>query len=338
MSFKILKKLKYTALGILLLPGFSALAQRKHIIFESAFENTSSITNWYERSILKPWSAVIDTDRARTGKSSLLVKLIRGVDVLNGPRAELGMKPTTNDEYWYGFSHFMPTQYASDPATEIVNQWQALPDLSLGEEWRSPPLALEIKADRYKIAIRWSAAKITTAQNTGIDYIDIGPVEHNQWVDWVFHIKWGYNGGTLQVWNKGKLVLERLNKPIGYNDDVQPYFKTGIYKWEWSTANTVSTSKERSYYIDDIRVGDKLATYDDVAPGETAGLPIVNNTLKVAANTDGSYTVSFTASKTVSLPTRFILYVAANKGTYAPTYSNSLVTLVKDSNYKIIFK
>jgi hypothetical protein len=247
--------------------NLQSLAQKNNLIFQSTFDKPISIKSWYEQSIAHSWSAVIATDEYRVGPGSLKVELIRGVDTLNGPRAELGMAPQRANEYWYGFSNFFPANYVSDPATEIINQWQAPPDFSLGETWRNPPLALEIKTDRYKIAIRWSADAVNTATNTNVAYLDLGPVTHNEWNDWVFHIKWGYSSGTLQVWKNGVLILERLNKPIGYNDLLYPYFKIGIYKWEWHNPNTVSTSKNRTYYIDEVRVGNNLATYLDVYPG-----------------------------------------------------------------------
>lgn len=321
--------------------GFnSASAQRKHLIFESTFDTPASLNKWYERSIINPWSAIIATDKMRVGKGSLKVDLIRGKDILNGPRAELGMAPQEKGEFWYGFSNFFPTKYESDTAPEIITQWQAKPDLVVGEAWRSPPLGLELRLDRYRLAIRWAADKINTVLNTNVEYIDLGPVAHNKWNDWVFHIKWGYKSGTLQIWKNGKLILERLNKPIGYNDVLYPYLKVGIYKWEWSNLKTLSTSKERSYYIDEVRVGNNLATYNDVFPGATATvLPIATNSLKVVKRTDGNYAATFIAAANVPQLSQLVLYISLNNGKkYIPTTTTSTVTLVKDKQYTLIFK
>lgn len=321
--------------------GFNtASAQRKHLIFESTFDSPASITKWYERSITKPWSAIIATDIVRAGKGCLKVDLIRGKDILNGPRAELGMAPQATGESWYGFSNFFPTKYESDVAPEIINQWQGKPDLAIGEAWRSPPLGLELRLNRYRVAIRWAADKINTVLNTKVEYVDLGPIEHNKWNDWVFHIKWGYKSGTLQIWKNGKLILERLNKPIGYNDILYPYLKVGIYKWEWSDLKTLSTSKERSYYIDEVRVGNNLATYNDVFPGAAATvLPIVSNSLKVVKNKDGTYLATFVAAGNVTQLSKFVLYISVNNGTnYIPTTTASTVSLVKDKKYTLIFK
>ncbi|MES2266938.1 MAG: polysaccharide lyase [Bacteroidota bacterium] len=316
----------------------SASAQRKNLIFQSTFESKADVISWYERSLLQPWSAVIVTDKVRSGKSALKFDLIRGKDVLNGPRAELGMLPQLNGESWYGFSNYFPGTYVSDPATEIIAQWQAMPDLTRGENWRSPPLGLEIKSDRYKLAVRWASAAVNDASNTSIDYLDLGPVAHDQWNDWVFHIKWGYKSGTIQVWKNGKLILERIGKPIGYNDFLSPYLKLGIYKWEWSNAKTLSTSKERTYYLDDVRVGNNLAKYEDVAPGDVKTLPIELNTLKVVKNKDDSYTASFTASQTVPAST-FILYIGSDSaGNFRPVVSDTKLQVEKGKKYTLIFK
>lgn len=251
-------------------------AQRKNLVFESTFDSSSSMDKWYERNFLRPASGVIAHDIVRAGSGSFKVELNRKTDTIKGPRAELGDNPyQVPSESWYGFSNFFPADYVSDPATEIINQWQSLPDFSLGEAWGSPSLSLQIKSDRFKIAIAWCAAPVNTIENVKKIYLDIGPVTHNQWNDWVFHVKWSYNSGTLQIWKNDSLLLERLNQPIGYNDVYYPYFKAGIYKWEWHLPNTVSTTTKRTYYIDEIRIGNKAATYNDVMPKNTTpSLPI----------------------------------------------------------------
>jgi len=320
-----------------------SFAQRRNLIFESTFESANSISQWYERSLFKPWSATIENTQIRAGKGALKVELIRGSDVLNGPRAELGMAPQTSNEFWYGFSNFFPTSYVRDPVEEIISQWQAMPDTKLGEEWRSPPLSLQIKDDRYKVSVIWSSANISTSENTHIDFFDLGPVDRNRWNDWVFHVKWSYNSGTLQIWKNGVLLLERLNKPIGYNDVLYPYFKIGIYKWEWSNPKTISTSTNRMYYIDEIRIGNNLATYKDVLPGDAEvtnqALPIVPNTLKVIKGAEGSYSVSFTASETITQSSKFILYISSNNGKdYTPILSDSTLNLEKNKTYTLTFK
>jgi hypothetical protein len=340
----LVQKLIKTGFVIILLSITSSLsvkAQRKNLIFQSTFENKLDLTSWFEKSLYQKWSANIVTEKARSGKSSLKLDLIRGKDVGHGPRAELGMEPQIQlqKEYWYGFANFFPTTYESDPATEIIAQWQAMPDISRGENWRSPPLGLEIKADRYKLAIRWASAPVNDASNTSTDYLDLGPVVHNQWNDWVFHIKWGYNSGTIQVWNNGKLIIERVGKPIGYNDILYPYLKLGIYKWEWSDAKTKSTSKERSYYLDEVRIGNGAAKYEDVSPGDIAALPIQANTLSVTKNKDNSYSASFIAASTVSTPSTFVLYLGSDSvNSFQPVISDRKLQLEKKKKYTLVFK
>jgi hypothetical protein len=335
--------MKYLKLSFCIALSFSftqTFAQRQNITFESTFESQTSIDKWYERSIYKAWSANLNTSKHRAGKSSVMFDLIRGTDVTNGPRAEFGMDTkNTSKESWYGFSNFFPADYVSDPATEVINQWQAYPDFDLGEQWRSPALDLEIKGDRFKVAIRSSSAAINSGQNTAVDYLDLGPVDHDKWIDWVFHIKWDASYGTLQIWKNGVLILERLNKPIGYNDKFFPYFKIGIYKWEWNMPNTVSTSTKRIYYADEVRVGSILATYSDVVPGDIAitVLPIVASSLNVVKNANGSYNVTFTASETVLQASTFILYVSVNGADYIPIVSSTPLSLVKGRAYTILF-
>ena len=63
-----------------------------------------------------------------------------------------------------------------------------------------------------------------------------------------------------------KLVYSRLNMPNCYNDLLSPYFKIGIYKWDWAgTSKSVTTS--RVVYIDEVRIGNEKSGYDKVYPG-----------------------------------------------------------------------
>jgi hypothetical protein len=335
-----MKYLKFSLFVVLAFSLTQTFAQRQHLVWESTFETQNSIDNWYEHSIYKSWSANLYPWKYRAGKSSIMFDLIRDADLTNGPRAELGMDTkNTSKESWYGFSNFFPADYVSDPATEVINQWQAYPDFDLGEQWRSPALDLEIKGDRFKVAIRSASTAVSTDLNTNTEYLDLGPVDHEKWNDWVFHVKWDYNYGTLQIWKNGVLILERLNRPIGYNDKYFPYFKIGIYKWEWKMPNTVSTSTKRVYYADEVRMGSSLATYGDVVPGDmaTSALPIVASSLKIIKNTNGSYNVSFIASETVSQASTFILYVSVNGADYIPIVSSTSLKLNKDQAYTILF-
>jgi len=79
-------------------------------------------------------------------------------------------------EYWHGFSIYIPTDYQSDPLYEIVLQFHARPDLSLGEDYRNPIFALDIDDGVWNVWSRWDSKKVTPNNNSydGTKIWDLG--------------------------------------------------------------------------------------------------------------------------------------------------------------------
>ena len=63
----------------------------------------------------------------------------------------------------------------------------------------------------------------------------------------------------------GEKVIDRQNMPNSYNDEKYPYFKFGVYKWEWGNPAT-----RRVIYFDEVRVGNKNSSYEEVKPNSSA--------------------------------------------------------------------
>jgi hypothetical protein len=213
---------------------------------------------------------VLSTNVARKGTSSARFEFAKTDPInYNGYlRAELqqDFKTDSTGDNWYGFSQFLPSDYVSDPVTEAVAQWHEVPDWDLGENWRSPPISMEIKNDHYFIKVMWASAAVNTNQTKdGEIYYDLGPVDKNKWNDWVFHIKFSYQStGVLEVWKNKTKVLTR-NGPNSYNDENFPYFKLGIYKWAWAGSSSSPESKRVLYY-DEVKVGNRNSNLDEVSP------------------------------------------------------------------------
>ena len=225
----------------------------------------STLGTWYENSTTQSWSANISTEQKRAGNGSLRFEL-RKSDSKLGYRTELGQQPGKEKEGWYGFSNFFPKEFTKDPIPEVIAQFNSKPDLDKGEAWRSPPLALAILNDRFVLEMRNDASVITKGQPK-MTRLDLGPVDKAVWNDWVIHVKWAWdNTGILEIWKNNKLVVNRKNLPNCYNDATYPYFKTGIYKWDWANKSTPSVQK-RVYFVDELTIGKANATYNDVYPG-----------------------------------------------------------------------
>lgn len=214
-------------------------------------------------------SPTISTAEVRDGKYAIKTFLDRK-NSRTSFRTELAMKSIRAKpgvDYWYGFSVFLPNDYVADPIWEIVAQWHAVPDKSLGEIDVNPPIALHSEKGKWKVSTIWDSRQVTTKDYEGSRDYDLGNYKRGAWTDFVFHIKWSpHSDGLLEVWKDGQNVVSTKG-PIGYNDAVGPYFKFGLYKgWRdrSSPAGVVST---RTLYHDAIRVASgPNAKYEDVAP------------------------------------------------------------------------
>jgi len=245
--------------------------QRHHLIFENTFENAESMSVWANQEKPGSSSITISDSVAHSGHSSLKF-ILNKTDrtVTGGKRAEVTLKPepAVKVERWVGFSVFLPASFILDPEPEIIQQWHDMPDLAEGGVWRSPPFALTTQNGRWELAVRWSAARLTSNQTSSGRIYDLGAYQNSVWTNWVFHIRSSWDSdGLIEVWENGKLI-QTINGPNAYNDNGGNYFKLGIYKWVWMPGKDTgkSTTTSREVFYDDVRIGDEHAGYEDVAP------------------------------------------------------------------------
>ena len=184
--------------------------------------------------------------------------------IWGGHRTEMSQaQNTARAEGWYGFSQYFPASYTSGSTGEVIGQWHDQADDGEHVD-RSPSNTLLTSDGRIKWMARWDADKIMdSGYSDGLEYIDLGAIPKNEWIDWVVHIKYSHtNTGILEVWMNGEKVIDRQNMPNSYNDDAYPYFKFGIYKWNWG-----SDSSQKVIYYDEVRIGNENSCYDEVKPG-----------------------------------------------------------------------
>lgn len=240
--------------------------KRQGLLFESDFENDG----------LKRWKTSgnapsISRGPARAGKRAMRTSLDRRQDrvayrtEVSGPRAKI------DEEYWYGFSIYLPQDYRPDRIWEIVAQWHGVPDFDAGENWRNPIMALSTTNGRWSWVSRWDAKRNTFASGKreygGTHNYDLGPYRKGVWTDWVIHVKWSYGtDGILRVWKNAEPVIDQKG-PNAFNDRHGPFFKMGLYKgWRDPDRRSDAVSK-RVLYHDEFRMGGSKSSYDDVAPG-----------------------------------------------------------------------
>jgi hypothetical protein len=225
------------------------------------------IGDWYERNTCCDWSATLSDTIKRAGAKSVRIELKKGDMVKGSPWSEFGLSPNKNKEEWYAFSVYFPKSFVKDTMEESIVQWQSLPDFAEGETWRSPPLLFGVLNDSLVLEIRSDSRKVNQQGQYTFERLNLGPVEKENWLDWVFRIRWAYdNTGIIEVWKNGTSVLKRINVPNSYNDNMYPYFKIGLYKWGWGQ-KTKTVTNSRVIYIDEITVGNENSGYDKVFAG-----------------------------------------------------------------------
>jgi Polysaccharide lyase len=179
----------------------------------------------------------------------------------------LAPDPIVNQEYWYGFSIYLPDDYVPDTVWEIVAQWHGNADK--GESATNPPLSLSTKGGTWKLNNKWTADRITTSGNVQSRSFNFGTYARGRWTDWVFRIKWSYGTqGILEAWKDGKKVLSAKG-PNTYNDARMPFFKMGIYKG-WKAGMKTGVVTQRTLYHDEFRMVGPGGSYGAVAPSTQA--------------------------------------------------------------------
>jgi hypothetical protein len=224
---------------------------REHLLVESFFEGSDPFDGWENNQHCCDYSLTQST-KAAEGTGSLRLE-VRSADpqVSGSIRSELVQPPEKEGaERWYGFKMYLEN-WTDDQAREHVLQWH--PEDPSGSAVGS----LFTSGGRYEF--------VTThfSGTNGNGYSDLGPIINNQWVSWVMHIKWASSRtGIIQIWQNGKLVLDIKNTRT--SPDMGSYFKLGINKFGWGIDPSATT--QRVLYFDEVRIGNDLASYDDVKP------------------------------------------------------------------------
>ncbi len=232
------------------------------LLFGSSFESGTLVDgNDWNVSGNEP---AITNKISRGGKYAVKSHLHR-YDSHKSYRTELRARapnPVKGQDTWYGFSIYLPAPYQRDGVGETLAQWQANPDP--GETAGNPPMALKVRDGSWGLYVRWNPTQPTRKSGQQQNSYKFGPLDTNEWTDWVFRIRWSYgNDGLVQAWKDGKQVLNRTG-PNCYNDKTMPYFKMGIYKPKWRTE--VGEVVERTVYHDEVRMAGKNGSYSAVVP------------------------------------------------------------------------
>ncbi len=239
--------------------SFFSFSQRSNLLFEETFENEDFSKKWNWINDCCGYSVVRSNDVERAGHNSIRFES-RNTDIRPANQVRLTIakqlftnitgvpsrpQPSRVFDRWIGVSIFVPTSFTNITETESVLQWQEVPENSFWQ-WNAPFLSLSTYNGK------WAFERLSARY-------DLGDITKGQWTDWVFRIKFSSgNDGVIEIWKNGELVSS-INAPsIGAS-------KAGA----WLAAGLVRspTSQSRHIYMDEIRIGNENAGYNDVAPG-----------------------------------------------------------------------
>lgn len=155
----------------------------------------------------------------------------------------------TQEEIWSFQVYFPAKGMEKDNKSEIIIQWHGHPDTF--ESDRHPPLSLDNRNDRLTVTwlydrLAWTPPGLSNRHSR---HQFLGQTPKNQWVNFIFHIKWNpEGGGMLKVWQDGELKINQHSISIGFNDRIGPYLGFGIYKFE-----NASQHKQRIILFDQVQ-------------------------------------------------------------------------------------
>jgi hypothetical protein len=225
---------------------------RKNLLLESTFEGKTYLAGWYNQQHCCNYS-VSQITTARTGSGAIKFDLKKTDEKVSGSvRSEISRDPEPlNCERWYGVSFYLDN-YGFDGGAETILQWHHTAHISSG----SPPLGLQVTNGKLVVV---------TSMNDNNNYDgDLGEATQHKWIDIVMHIKWTDSAtGFIEVWRDG---VKKLSRKDVVTNASESYVKLGINKWSWMPGET-STQKHRVLYADEFRIGNEMADYDDVKPG-----------------------------------------------------------------------
>ena len=180
-------------------------------------------------------------------------------------------------EYWYGVSIFIPTNYAPDSVGEI--HFQLHPGADEGEGSLNPSLTLRTSENNYFLSIKGDDRAIIDNNDPNFDYqraeqFDLGAISKGVWTDWAINVKWSYKNttnssdpdiGFVRVYKNRQpattpAILWGANS---YNNTNGPYVKLGIYKPSWKLADKRQESADngvtqRIVFHDSLRMTKRL--------------------------------------------------------------------------------
>jgi hypothetical protein len=195
---------------------------------------------WEYLSAGKPYSIQTVRDPTGSDEECLRFELREGDAWVNksGPtfRAEIETRerPPMNSVRWYRFSLFLPPDFPIEDNRLVLAQWHGVDKKELGEPSRIPVLAFRYRNGKLSITMRHSADRIVrdpdAVPSEELFQTSLFPL--GKWNVFFVQARWSFTeDGFINIWWNEKRIVS-YKGPVGYNDDLAPYFQFGLYRDE----------------------------------------------------------------------------------------------------------
>lgn len=238
------------------------------LLFEELFEGSSPLTQALvmdNKSFSTSYGRTYVSSPVFQGSKAARFEL-RDTDpeVASGTRTEVALQPASGKNRWYSFAAYFPADaWGYDNYAEVITQWHSFPDEHLGEQWGSPATKMMVHKGRLRFDVGFNTAQVSSGPQSETKY-DLGAVPTGSWQEFVVHIIHSpYSDGLVEVWQNGKKVVDHKGGN-SYNDAKLPFWKFGIYKWDWNGTRTTDVNR-RVLYMDNVRVGNETASLNSMS-------------------------------------------------------------------------
>jgi hypothetical protein len=133
-----------------------------------------------------------------------------------------------NTDLWISYS----LRWTGDMPTTWSNITELHSDLEPGEtQGKPPPFSVSISDGQLQLFTRADTRALTTSKVEPTRRFAMSLLPEGQWQHLVMRVKLDpYGNGSLTFWLNGQQMYDSGPIPVGYNDELGPYFKYGLYR------------------------------------------------------------------------------------------------------------
>ena len=148
----------------------------------------------------------------------------------NTDRSELASRRTLefNRTYRVSYKFMVEPGPRNTAAWLVIGQFHQTEDP--GERGGPPPFTVEMTGEKMRIVGRHTQQEISSTSTYMNLYTDSSDIKRGHWYEMKITIRFDpFGDGALAVWRDGVQLVD-YNGPLGYPDQVGPYWKYGVYR------------------------------------------------------------------------------------------------------------